>query len=81
MRGEAQAELYIRDLFERFEPIAAERFPWRRVPAAFGVDGYFRRFERHFVYWRQLGDGSVGIVTVLHERVHQIDRFREDSEE
>jgi toxin ParE1/3/4 len=26
-----------------------------------------------------LDDGEVGVVTVLHERMHQIDRFREDS--
>jgi toxin ParE1/3/4 len=25
-----------------------------------------------------LADGAVGIVTILHERMHQIDRFRED---
>jgi toxin ParE1/3/4 len=50
----------------------------RPVPAEFGVDGYFFRYERHFVYWRRLSDGDVGIVTILHERMHQIDRLRED---
>jgi plasmid stabilization system protein ParE len=44
----------------------------------FGVQGYFFRYERHFVYWRRLGNGDIGIVTILHERMHQIDRFRED---
>jgi hypothetical protein len=24
------------------------------------------------------GDGAVGIVTILHERMHQIDRLHED---
>lgn len=76
--GEAQAEQYIRGLFERFEAIAARRFPWRSVPAEFGVDGYVCRYEKHFIYWKVLGDGAVGIVTVLHERMHQMDRFRED---
>jgi toxin ParE1/3/4 len=76
--GEAQAERYIRGLFERFEAIAARRFPWRPIPAEFGVDGYVCRYEKHLIYWKLLGDGSVGIVTVLRERMHQIDRFRED---
>ncbi len=76
--GEAQAERYIRGIFERFEAIAARRFPWRPVPAEFGVDGYVCRYEKHFIYWKLLGDGAVGIVTVLHERMHQRDRFRED---
>lgn len=30
------------------------------------------------VYWRRLSNGDVGIVTILHERMHQMDRFRED---
>lgn len=76
--GEAQAERYIRGLFERFEAIADHRFPWRPISAEFGVDGYVCRYEKHFIYWKLLGDGGVGIVTVLHERMHQTDRFRED---
>jgi len=50
----------------------------RPVPAEFGVDGYFYRYEKHFVYWRYLASGDVGIVTVLHERMHQIERFSSD---
>ena len=76
--GEAQAERYIRGLFARFEAIAARDFPWRLVPAAFGVDGYVCRYESHLIYWKVLADGGVGIVTVLHERMHQIERFRDD---
>jgi toxin ParE1/3/4 len=49
------------------------------MPAAFCVDGYVFRYERHFVYWRRLSNGHIGIVTILHERMHQFDRFREDS--
>ena len=76
--GEAQSERYIRGLFDKFEAIAARRFPWRPIPAEFGVDGYVCRYETHRIYWKVLSDGDVGIVTVLHERMHQIDRFRED---
>ena len=36
------------------------------------------RYERHFVCWRRLPNDGIGIVTILHERMHQIDRFRED---
>ena len=77
--GEDQAGHYIRGLFAKFEDIAARRTIWRRIPAEFGIDGFFCRYERHFVYWRVLDDGAVGIVTVLHERMHQQDRFRDDA--
>ena len=78
--GDDQAVRYLRGLFAKFEDIAARRTPWRQVPADFGVDGFFCRYEKHFIYWRLLDDGSVGIVTVLHERMHQLDRMRDDAE-
>ncbi len=78
--GEAQADAYIAGLFDAFEGIAEGRTASRPVPAEFGVDGYVFRYKRHFVYWKTLGDGAVGIVTVLHERMHRMDRFQEDRE-
>ena len=78
--GEAQADAYIRGLFEAFEGIASGAVTSRPVPAEFEVDGYVFRYERHFVYWKTLGDGTIGIVTVLHERMHQIGRFLNDNE-
>jgi toxin ParE1/3/4 len=62
--GQAQADRYVRGLFERFGAIARRDFPWRHVPAEFGVDGYFCRFESHVIYWKVLSDGSVGIVAI-----------------
>jgi toxin ParE1/3/4 len=76
--GEAQAEAYVGGLFTRFEAIAARRIPWRRIPAEFDVNGYFCRYERHFIYWKQFNDGGVGIVAILHERMHHIERLRQD---
>jgi toxin ParE1/3/4 len=76
--GVEQAERYVRGLFGRFEAISTRSFPWRPVPAEFGVDGFVCRYEKHLIYWRVLSDGSVGIVSILHERMHQIERFRDD---
>jgi toxin ParE1/3/4 len=76
--GEAQAERYIQGLFARFAAIAAREFPWRPVPAEFEVSGYVSKYEHHYIYWKVLTDGSVGIVTVLHERMHQIERLKDD---
>lgn len=76
--GEAQAERYITGLFARFAAIAAREFPWRAIPAEFGVGGFFCRYEQHVIYWKVLADDTVGIVTVLHERMHQIERLKDD---
>ncbi|MBT0778485.1 type II toxin-antitoxin system RelE/ParE family toxin [Paracoccus sp. pheM1] len=76
--GEAQADRYITGMFEAFERIETHGVVSRPIPAEFGVEGFFFRYERHFVYWRRLSNDDIGIATVLHERMHQIDRFRED---
>ncbi len=77
--GDAQAERYLRGLFARFDDIVARRAGWRAIPGELGVEGFYCRYERHYIYWRLLSDGAVGIVTILHERMHRIDRFREDA--
>lgn len=76
--GATKAESYISGLFEAFKKIKRHEVFSRPIPAEFGVDGFFFRYERHFVYWKYLSNGVVGIVTILHERMHQIERFKED---
>jgi plasmid stabilization system protein ParE len=76
--GAPQAKRYITGLFKAFDGIDGRKVASKPILAEFGVDGFFFRYERHFVYWRRLSNGDIGIVTVLHERMHQITRFRED---
>ncbi len=76
--GVRQAETYIEGLFDAFARIGNHGVHSRPVPADFGVNGFFFRYEKHFVYWRHLSNGDIGIVTILHERMHQIDHFRDD---
>lgn len=76
--GEVQADRYITGMFEAFERIEAHGVASKPIPAEFGVEGFFFRCEYHFVYWRRLSDGDIGIVAILHERMHQIDRYKED---
>ena len=75
--GIEQADRYISGLFEAFDRIEPRGVMSRPIPAEFAVHGYFFRYQRHFVYWRNLSNGDIGIVTILHEQMHQIDRFRE----
>ncbi len=76
--GEAQADDYIRGLFGHFEAIADREVVWHPIPAGFEVCGYFSRYRHHFIYWKQLSDGRIGIVTILHERMHLVGRLRDD---
>ncbi|PTW50463.1 MULTISPECIES: type II toxin-antitoxin system RelE/ParE family toxin [Rhodovulum] len=76
--GEDQPDRHITGMFQAFERIEANDVASKPIPAEFGVEGFFFRYEHHFVYWRRLSDGDIGIVAILHQRMHQIDRFRED---
>jgi len=76
--GTEQADRYVSGLFAAYERITTHGVASKPVPAEFGVDGSFFRHEHHFVYWGKLSNGDIGIVTILHERMHQIGRFRED---
>lgn len=76
--GEEQAAQYVTGLFAAFDRIATHGVVSKPIPAAFGVNGFFFRYERHFVYWRHLSNGDIGIVTILHERMHQLSRFQDD---
>lgn len=76
--GDDQAAKYITGLFSAFDRIADHGVISKPIPTEFGVDGFFFRYERHFVYWRRLSNGDIGIVTILHERMHQVHHFRDD---
>ena len=78
--GTERADAYVTGLFESFDRIASGGVFSRPIPAAFEVNGCFYRYERHYVYWKTLSSDDIGIVTVLHERMHQMDRFRDDIE-
>ena len=76
--GVRQADGYINGMFAALDRIESGGVASKPIPAEFGVEGYFFRCEHHFVYWRRLSKGEIGIATILHERMHQIDRFHED---
>lgn len=77
--GEARADAYIRDLFLAFERIETNGVRSKPIPGEFGVSGYYFRHQRHVIYWKLLKSGDIGIVTILHERMHQLARFRDDN--
>lgn len=79
--GATKAESYITGLFTAFEKIDTHDIFSRPIPAELGIQGFFFRYERHFVYWKFINDETVGIVTILHERMHQIKQFKHDEDE
>ena len=58
--GTRQANRYTTGLFEAFDGIETRKTKSRPIPAEFGIEGYFFRYEQHFVYWRRLSNGDIG---------------------
>lgn len=75
--GDNRAREYVAALIGTFREIAADRVPWRRIPAAWKVDGYVCKCGSHLIYWRHGADDVVRIVAILHQRMHQSARLRD----
>ncbi len=82
--GEAQAETYLRGLHAHLQRLCDNRLLWRRLPQGLAVprditrEAYFSRYERHYLFFRTLDDGDLGVMSILHERTDMAVRLRED---
>ena len=79
--GKTQADRYLDAAFARFDDIAERKVTWRRIPSEFGVDGFFTRYQSHFIFWKMRADGEVAIVAILHQRMDLARRLQEDASE
>lgn len=57
---------------------------WRRLPQRLAVpsdierEAYFSRYERHYLFFRTLDNGDLGVMSILHEKMGMAVRLRED---
>lgn len=76
--GAEQADRYLAGLDKHLSGLLEDRTKWR-VPMD-GIPGVrFSRYEHHYVLFRELGSGDIGVITILHERMDLPRRFREDN--
>lgn len=82
--GEAQAEFYLRGLHMHLQRLCDNRLLWRRLPQRLAVpsdikrEAYFSRYERHYLFFRTLDNGDLGVMSILHEKMDMAVRLRED---
>ncbi|NOQ34890.1 MAG: type II toxin-antitoxin system RelE/ParE family toxin [Methylococcaceae bacterium] len=71
--SKAQAEKYIRNLHKHLQALADRKKQWRNlpnsliVPPDLNIKIYFSQYERHYVFFRELSEDSIGIMSILHE--------------
>lgn len=74
--GSMQAESYVSGIFDKFEAIALRLTPWRSIAPELEVDGFFTRYQRHYIFWRKFDNGQIGIAAILHDAMLQGDRLK-----
>ncbi|MCM2476925.1 type II toxin-antitoxin system RelE/ParE family toxin [Rhizobium sp. CG5] len=73
--GEAQAIAYIHGLHAHLAKLAESRALWRRFPETMPISSqlkdkaYFSRYEKHYVFFRELPGGHIGVMSILHHRM------------
>jgi plasmid stabilization system protein ParE len=48
------------------------------VPSDIKHEAYFSRYERHYLFFRTLDNGDLGVMSILHEKMDMAVRLRED---
>lgn len=82
--GEPQAIAYIRGLHLHLAALAQTPRNWRKLqhPAKSAVwaapDIYFSRYGQHFIFFRRLDSGDIGIMSILHARMDIPKRLSRD---
>jgi len=82
--GENQAATYIRSLHAHLRRLCDNRMIWRRLPQNLAVPpdvkraAYFSRYEHHYVFFRELDNGDLGVMSILHEKMNLPVRLMDD---
>jgi len=82
--GERQAEKYITGLHHHLQLLSEKKKCWRSLPANLvippdvQVKAYFSKFEHHYLFFRELSEGVIGVMAILHEKSDMPVRLCED---
>jgi len=79
--GEKQADKYVRGLYEAIEKAAVNKYLWRKIEHEDAQGIYFLSYENHYIFFRELSTGVLGVVNVLHERMDIPNRLKDDLQE
>ena len=81
---EKQAVSYITGLHIHLQRLCEDKAIWRKLPQRLAVpadikrEAYFSRYEHHYIFFRELDNGDLGVMSILHERTDVPVRLAED---
>lgn len=68
--GEPQADKYIHEIDAYLRKAAARQIPWRKLPKQAllsEIEVYQIHYKRHYIFFKELKNGGIGIMSVLHD--------------
>jgi toxin ParE1/3/4 len=77
--GQEQADSYVEDLIAAIHDAPNRRTGWRPVPDKSLRGVWFIRHRHHFIFFRELPSGSLGVISILHESMDLPARLKEDA--
>ena len=83
---ERQAENYIRGFHRHLQELADKKLLWRNlpnhifVPSDLDMNIYFSVYGYHYLFLRELSNGDIGVMSILHKSMDLPTRFHEDLE-
>lgn len=78
--GEEQADAYVRSLVVAAHDLRRQRIHWRLVRGDRFPGIWFFRHEHHYLFFRELSDDGIGIISILHENMDLPARLLEDAQ-
>ena len=82
--GEAQAKKYIQGLHRHIQKLANREIPWRRLPHSLlglpdlAIEIFFSKYQKHYIFFRELPSGIIGVMSLLHVSMQIPIRLGED---
>ena len=66
--GEQKAEAYIEGLFDTMQKAADREIFWRKLREQTMLDAYSVEYLRHYLFFRELEDDLIGVISIIHEQ-------------
>lgn len=67
--GREQADKYVYGLHQFVESMCGKQHIWKPVPHLTFSDAYYCRYKQHYIFFRQLEGGVLGVMSVLHKNM------------
>lgn len=84
--GENQAKKYLQSLHNHLQRLANKEIPWQLlpthqlVPPDLNLAIFFSRYEKHYIFFRELSNNDIGVISILHGAMQIPVRLNEDLE-